>query len=69
MSLDVTSAGLTIGQVPSGFDLADKGKATFSVPVTARDVGNQTIDVRKVVSIGNFVAKQRRRLGVIYSIA
>jgi hypothetical protein len=30
---------------------------------------NQTIDVRKVVSVGNLVAKQRRRLGVIYSIA
>ncbi len=30
---------------------------------------NQTIDVRKVVSIGNMVTKQPRRLGVIYSIA
>jgi len=30
---------------------------------------NQTIDVRKVVTVGNLVAKQRRRLGVIYSIA
>jgi len=30
---------------------------------------NQTIDVRKVVSIGNLVVKQSRRLGVITSIA
>jgi hypothetical protein len=30
---------------------------------------NQTIDVRKVVTIGNLVVKQSRRLGVIYSIA
>ncbi|MBL4928290.1 alpha-2-macroglobulin family protein [Tabrizicola sp. KVB23] len=57
MSLDVTSGGLTIGQVPSGFDLADKGKATFSVPVTARDVGNQTIDVRLTTPDGKVLAK------------
>lgn len=30
---------------------------------------NQTIDVRKVISIGNLVAVRRRRLGVITSIA
>ena len=30
---------------------------------------NQTIDVRKIVTIGNLVVKQSRRLGVIYSIA
>lgn len=30
---------------------------------------NQTIDVRKVVSIGNLVVHQSRRLGVIFSIA
>ena len=35
MGLDVTADGLTLGAVPSGVDLADKGKATLSVPVSA----------------------------------
>ena len=45
MSLDVKANGLTLGEVPSGFDLGDKAKAVFEVPVTAGTVGNQTIDV------------------------
>ena len=40
MGLDVSSAGLTLGDVPSGFDLADKAKAVFAVPVTAGAVGH-----------------------------
>src|SRR5690606_5165046 len=45
MSLDVIPHGVTLGDVPSGFDLADQGKAVFEVPVTAGAVGLQTIDV------------------------
>ncbi|MCA0271180.1 MAG: alpha-2-macroglobulin family protein [Proteobacteria bacterium] len=33
--LDVTAEGLTLGTAPSGVDLAEKGKAVISVPITA----------------------------------
>ncbi|HMO70819.1 MAG TPA: alpha-2-macroglobulin family protein [Paracoccaceae bacterium] len=35
MGLDVTAAGLTLGPVPSGLDLAPQGKAVLSVPLRA----------------------------------
>lgn len=35
MGLDVTGEGMTVGAAPSGLDLADKGKAALSIPVTA----------------------------------
>lgn len=57
MSLDVSSAGLKLGQVPSGFDLGDKAKATFSVPVTAEGVGNQTITVTLTTPDGKVLTK------------
>lgn len=58
MSLDVSSAsGLTLGSVPSGFDLADKAKATISIPVTAADVGVQTIDVSLTTPDGKVLKK------------
>ena len=37
MGLDVTSEGLTLGDGPSGLDLAEKAKATLSIPFTAPD--------------------------------
>ncbi|MBH1974392.1 MAG: alpha-2-macroglobulin family protein, partial [Rhodobacteraceae bacterium] len=57
MSLDVSSAGLKLGQVPSGFDLADNAKATFSVPVTAEGVGIQTINVSLTTPDGKVLTK------------
>ena len=45
MGLDVSASGMTLGAVPSGFDLGDKGKAVFAIPVTAGAAGVQTIDV------------------------
>lgn len=57
MSLDVSSAGLTLGQTPSGFDLGDKAKAVFAVPVTARETGLQTIDVRLTTPDGKVLTK------------
>lgn len=57
MSLDVASAGLTLGDVPSGFDLGDKAKAVFAVPVTAREVGLHTIDVRLTTPDGKALTK------------
>jgi len=44
-------------------------KGVFLKLGEAIEPANQTIDVRKVVSIGNLVVKQSRRLGVIISIA
>ena len=57
MSLDVTATGLTLGEVPSGFDLGDKAKAVFEVPVTAGAVGNQTIEVSLTTPDGKVLKK------------
>ena len=55
--LDVTSGGLTLGEVPSGFDLAAKGKAVFAVPVTAGSVGLHTIEVALTTPDGRQLTK------------
>ncbi|MBL9075667.1 alpha-2-macroglobulin family protein [Tabrizicola sp.] len=57
MGLDVTATGLTLGEVPSGFDLGDKAKAVFEVPVTAGAVGIQTIDVSLTTPDGKILKK------------
>ena len=57
MGLDVSSQGLTLGQVPSGFDLADKAKAVFAVPLTAGAVGVQTIDISLTTPDGKQLKK------------
>jgi hypothetical protein len=57
MGLDVTSAGLALGDVPSGFDLGDQAKAVFAVPVTAGEVGNQTITVNLTTPDGKQLVK------------
>lgn len=57
MSLDVTANGLTLGEVPSGFDLGDKAKAVFEVPVTAGEVGVDTIDISLTTPDGKVLKK------------
>jgi uncharacterized protein YfaS (alpha-2-macroglobulin family) len=57
MGLDVTASGLTLGEVPAGFDLGDKAKAVFEVPVTAGAVGNQTIEVSLTTPDGKVLKK------------
>lgn len=57
MSLDVMANGLTLGEVPSGFDLGDKAKAVFEVPVTAGAVGVQTIDISLTTPDGKVLKK------------
>lgn len=57
MGLDVTSAGLSLGAVPSGFDLGDKAKAVFAVPVTAGEVGLQTVEVALTTPDGKVLRK------------
>ncbi len=57
MSLDVSASGMTLGEVPSGFDLGDNAKAVFEVPVTAGAVGIQTIDVNLTTPDGKVLKK------------
>ncbi|MDO8884830.1 alpha-2-macroglobulin family protein [Pseudotabrizicola sp.] len=57
MGLDVTSAGVTLGPVPSGFDLGDQAKTVFAVPVTADETGIQTITVNLTTPDGKQLAK------------
>jgi uncharacterized protein YfaS (alpha-2-macroglobulin family) len=57
MGLDVTASGLTLGAVPSGFDLGDNAKAVFEVPVTAGDPGIRTIDVSLTTPDGKVLKK------------
>ena len=57
MGLDVTANGVMLGKVPSGFDLGDKAKAVFEVPVTAGAVGIQTIEVALTTPDGKVLKK------------
>ncbi|MCA3438568.1 MAG: alpha-2-macroglobulin family protein [Rhodobacter sp.] len=57
IGLDVSSKGLKLGPVPSGFDLADKGKQVISVPVTAGQTGNQTVTVALTTADGRQLTK------------
>ncbi|EEW27014.1 alpha-2-macroglobulin family protein [Rhodobacter ferrooxidans] len=57
MGLDVSSTGLTLGEVPSGFDLAENGKQVFAVPVTASGTGLQTIEVALTTPDGKQLKK------------
>lgn len=57
MGLDVTANGVTLGDVPSGFDLADKAKAVFQVPVTAGSVGIHSIYVALTTPDGKVLRK------------
>lgn len=58
MSLDVAAAGLTLGTVPSGFDLGEQAKAVFQVPLTAGDPGLHSIDVRLTTPDGKVLSKR-----------
>ncbi len=57
MGLDVSSPGLTLGPVPSGFDLAEGATARFTIPVTARDPGVQTLTVALTTPDGKHLTK------------
>ena len=57
MGLEITAAGLTLGDVPLGFDLADKGKAVFAIPVRALAVGLFSIEVALTTPDGKQLTK------------
>ena len=58
MGLDVTANGLALGDVPSGFDLAQGGKAVFSVPVVAGPEGLQSVSIALTTPDGKVLTKQ-----------
>jgi uncharacterized protein YfaS (alpha-2-macroglobulin family) len=58
MGLDVSGEGVTLGQAPSGLDLAEKGKAEVSVPLTAQDgEGMATVRVALTTPDGRQLVK------------
>lgn len=57
MGLSVTSDGLTLGTAPASFDLGEKAKATFSVPIKADALGNQTVEVNLTTPDGKVLKK------------
>ncbi|THD85745.1 alpha-2-macroglobulin family protein [Aliigemmobacter aestuarii] len=57
MGLDVTANGLSLGAVPSGFDLGEKAKATFAVPLMAGAAGDATVRVALTTPDGRQLVK------------
>ena len=57
MGLDVAGKGVTLGAVPSGFDLGDQAKAVFAVPVRAGDIGLHSIDISLTTPDGKVLTK------------
>ena len=58
IGLDIAGQGVTLGDVPSGFDLAPQAKAVFAVPVTATGIGLQTITVNLTTPDGKQLRKE-----------
>ena len=57
MGLDVAGHGVTVGTTPSGFDLGDKAKVVYAIPIKADGVGTQTIDVALTTPDGKVLTK------------
>ncbi|MCF8483789.1 MAG: alpha-2-macroglobulin family protein [Rhodobacteraceae bacterium] len=57
MGLDVVGKGVTVGAVPSGFDLADQAKTVFAVPLQADKIGLHSIDVALTTPDGKLLTK------------
>ena len=59
MGLDITADGVVLdaGAIPSGVDLAEQGKASFAVPVTARAEGDHEITVALTTPDGQVLRK------------
>lgn len=57
MSLDVVGEGVTLGQVPSGFDLGEKAKKVFAIPVAADAAGLHQITVALTTPDGKQLKK------------
>ncbi|WP_319825366.1 alpha-2-macroglobulin family protein [Thalassovita sp.] len=58
MGLDVSAKGVTLGGVPSGLDLAEKGKTILTLPVTASEVGDHEIRIALTTPDGRQLVKE-----------
>ena len=57
--LDVSAEGVALaGNVPSGLTLGDQQKASFSIPVTAGEVGDHTIRVALTTPDGKQLTRE-----------
>nr|WP_245964112.1 alpha-2-macroglobulin family protein [Roseovarius spongiae] len=58
VGLDVSAPGVTLGgAVPSGFDLAEHGKASFSLPITAGETGDYDVQIALTTPGGRQLTK------------
>ncbi|QIE46063.1 alpha-2-macroglobulin family protein [Pseudohalocynthiibacter aestuariivivens] len=58
MGLDVSAPGVTLaGNIPSGFDLDTNAKASFSLPITAGDVGDYEVQIALTTPDGKQLTK------------
>ena len=58
IGLDVTANGVTLPEMaPSGFDLREKGKQTFRLPILADAVGDHTITIALTTPAGKQLTK------------
>lgn len=57
MSLAVAADGLTLGDVPATVDLADQGKVSLTIPVTADTLGLHQINVNLTTPDGKVLTK------------
>ncbi len=58
IGLDVSAPGVTLaGGIPSGFDLDENAKATFSVPITAGDEGDYAVQIALTTPDGKQLTK------------
>ncbi len=57
MGLDVSATGLTLGDAPSGFDLAEQGKAVFAIPLAAGELGLHSVTVALTTPDGRQLTK------------
>ncbi len=57
MSLDIAAAGLTLGDVPNSVDLGEKASVRVEVPITATQLGSQSITVSLTTPDGKNLLK------------
>ncbi|SLN30995.1 hypothetical protein ROA7450_01365 [Roseovarius albus] len=59
VGLDITAEGVTLeGDIPSGLDLAEGGKASLTVPIRAEVTGDQTLRIALTTPDGKQLTKE-----------
>ncbi|MDQ7070997.1 MAG: alpha-2-macroglobulin family protein [Rhodobacterales bacterium] len=59
MGLDITAQGITLAnaRIPSGINLGDNASTSFSVPITAREIGDHSITIALTTPDGRQLSK------------